>query len=256
MQKVLITAGRTTEKIDGIRGITNFATGSLGFLLVEEFLKIPTIDEIFFLTSEKPHLEYFQNSPKVKTYWIFSSQDLSETSQKIIEKEKIDIILPTMAVSDFTPQKMVSNKELVAWITSIKDQLSDDFENNQKLFNNWLQNEQNQLSTKTKIDSSLESTLFLAKVPKIIKQMRQWAPQAYLVGFKLLVNVDEESQLVLAKNLIQINNYDLIVINDWTKIDNNQHHALIVNPENSFIKIKSKTELAKKIVTVIVNKKG
>ena len=35
--KILITAGGTTESIDTVRGITNFATGSLGKLTAEEF---------------------------------------------------------------------------------------------------------------------------------------------------------------------------------------------------------------------------
>ncbi|HBC90535.1 MAG TPA: phosphopantothenate--cysteine ligase, partial [Lactococcus sp.] len=37
--KILITAGGTTEPIDTVRGITNFATGSLGKFTAEEFLE-------------------------------------------------------------------------------------------------------------------------------------------------------------------------------------------------------------------------
>lgn len=110
MKKVLITAGKTTEKIDGIRGITNFATGSLGKILVEKFLEIPTIEKIFFLTSEKTHLDYFANNQKIKTHLIFSIHDLEKISEQILTNEKIDVIIPTMAVSDFTPQKMVANE--------------------------------------------------------------------------------------------------------------------------------------------------
>ena len=34
---VLITSGGTVEKIDAVRGITNFSTGKLGSLLAESF---------------------------------------------------------------------------------------------------------------------------------------------------------------------------------------------------------------------------
>ncbi|MDN6717948.1 MAG: phosphopantothenate--cysteine ligase, partial [Lactococcus lactis] len=37
--KVLITSGGTTEPIDEVRGISNFATGSLGKLAAEKFLQ-------------------------------------------------------------------------------------------------------------------------------------------------------------------------------------------------------------------------
>ena len=36
--KVLITSGGTTEPIDNVRGISNFATGSLGKVTAEKFL--------------------------------------------------------------------------------------------------------------------------------------------------------------------------------------------------------------------------
>ena len=35
---ILITSGGTTEQIDDVRGITNFATGKLGKILAEQFL--------------------------------------------------------------------------------------------------------------------------------------------------------------------------------------------------------------------------
>ena len=37
---ILITSGGTTEKIDQVRGITNFATGTLGKLLAEQFRQL------------------------------------------------------------------------------------------------------------------------------------------------------------------------------------------------------------------------
>lgn len=74
------------------------------------------------------------------------------------------------------------------------------------------------------------------------------------MGFKLLVNAEESELLKLAPQLIENNQYDLLVLNDWLKIKDINHQALIVSPENYFIRVQNKTEVAEKIIAVIINK--
>ena len=45
---ILITAGGTTETIDGVRSITNTGTGRLGSLIADEFEKSPMINNIYY----------------------------------------------------------------------------------------------------------------------------------------------------------------------------------------------------------------
>ncbi|MDR0317210.1 MAG: phosphopantothenate--cysteine ligase, partial [Lactococcus lactis] len=55
--KVLITSGGTTEPIDNVRGISNFATGSLGKVTAEKFLNAG--HEVYLLAGLQAKLPEF-----------------------------------------------------------------------------------------------------------------------------------------------------------------------------------------------------
>src|SRR5574340_347914 len=96
--RVLITSGGTTEKIDSVRGITNFATGTLGKLLAEQFLAANhTVILLAGLTALVPDAH-----PKLT---IIKISDVTSLISNITKWTPLsDVCIHTMAVSDYTPE--------------------------------------------------------------------------------------------------------------------------------------------------------
>ncbi|ATZ16603.1 phosphopantothenate-cysteine ligase [Entomoplasma freundtii] len=252
MKKILITAGRTTEKIDAVRGITNFATGRLGAILARKIHHRSEVETIFFVTSEVYLIKQLADLPKVKTYLIKTSQDLKETCERILKMDAIDLIIPTMAVSDFFVREIVSTNSFLSWITQEQHRFTNDYLSNQNLLNEWLnQLKDNQYQTQ-KISSDQEPILFLTKAPKLITLFHEWSPKSYFVGFKLIADgTGDEIDRQWAAEVMVKNHYDLLVVNDWYKIKESQHQALILDNDENVYQVQTKEELAEKVISLI-----
>jgi len=75
-----------------------------------------------------------------------------------------------------------------------------------------------------KISSSQdELTIRLKPLPKIIAQVKQWNPDVFLVGFKLLVDASEEDLAAAAKKQIDSAGSDLVVANDMRDLKMGAH---------------------------------
>ncbi|MCL1998594.1 MAG: hypothetical protein FWG65_07500 [Turicibacter sp.] len=109
---VLITAGGTTEYIDKVRGITNFATGRLGLLVADKFIE--NNHKVTLIYAGK-HSPLAANTEKfTKFFRITTTNDLKSTLKKCLESTKYDCVIHSMAVSDYTPcsqrvRKIASN---------------------------------------------------------------------------------------------------------------------------------------------------
>lgn len=135
-----------------------------------------------------------------------------------------DVLIHSMAVSDYTPVYMTNFNEL---------------ENSEDL-TEFL----NKSNSESKISSASDyQVLFLKKTPKIISLIKQWNPNILLVGFKLLVNVSKEELFEVARTSLKRNQANLIVANDLSDISANQHIAYLVD-EQSQEKVATKSEIA------------
>ena len=66
----------------------------------------------------------------------------------------------------------------------------------------WRAETEQTASKEAKISSDTDYLfLTLKKTPKIIRSLRQWQPNAVIVGFKLLVDVSKEHLLDIAKKV-------------------------------------------------------
>ena len=96
----------------------------------------------------------------------------------------------------------------------------------------------------SKISSKDEvQVLFLKKNPKIISLVKEWNPSIHLIGFKLLVDVTKEHLIQIARESLVKNQADLIVANDLTQINENQHLAYLVE-EKAYQLSTSKQDIA------------
>jgi len=70
------------------------------------------------------------------------------------------------------------------------------------------------------------------KNPKIIALVKEWNPSIHLIGFKLLVDVTKEYLIQIARESLEKNQADLIVANDLTQINADQHLAYLVEEKD------------------------
>ena len=216
--KILVTSGGTSEKIDRVRSITNHSSGKLGRIITETLLKAGhEVCLITTLQAVKP-----VSHPNLTIIEIKNTADLLQ-----VMKDKVtdhQILIHSMAVSDYTPVYMASFDEIESSqdLTEFLDK----------------KNQETKISSKEDVQ-----VLFLKKNPKIISLVKEWNPNIHLIGFKLLVDVSQEHLIQIARESLEKNQADLIVANDLTQISSEQHKAYLVE-KNSFQTATNKQEIA------------
>ncbi|MQW23681.1 MULTISPECIES: phosphopantothenate--cysteine ligase [unclassified Lactococcus] len=223
--KILITAGGTTEPIDTVRGITNFATGSLGKLTAEAFLQAS--HQVILLAGQTAVIPEPHKNLTVRR--IMDTQDLMESMADLVPQ--VDVVIHSMAVSDYRPVYMTG-------LEQFSEQLS-----RQELLDFRPQTQENKISSKADFQIML-----LEKTPKVIQEIKKWKPSVILFGFKLLSGVTETHLLNIAKEKMNTTKADFIVANDLATIKNGQHKAFILDKQQRLIQLNTKQEIANKIV--------
>lgn len=223
--KILITAGGTTELIDTVRGITNFATGSLGELTAEAFLEAS--HQVILLAGQTAVIPEPHKNLTVRR--IMDTQDLMESMGYLVPQ--VDVVIHSMAVSDYRPVYMTG-------LEQFSEQLS-----RQELLDFRPQTQENKISSKADFQIML-----LEKTPKVIQEIKKWKPSVILFGFKLLSGVTETHLLQIAKEKMNTTKADFIVANDLATIKNGQHKAFILDKQQRLIQLNTKQEIANKIV--------
>ena len=216
--KILVTSGGTSEAIDRVRSITNHSTGRLGLVITEALIKAG--HEVCLITTSQAVRPASQ--PNLKIIEIKNTLDLLEEMRNLVKDYQV--LIHSMAVSDYTPIYMTSIDEVQA-----SPDLSEFLTKH---------------NTETKISSKEEAQiLFLKKNPKIISLVKEWNPKIHLIGFKLLVDVSREYLIQIARESLEKNKADIIVANDLTQINAEQHIAYLVE-KSSFQTATSKQEIA------------
>ena len=216
--KILVTSGGTSEAIDRVRSITNHSTGHLGLVITEALIKAG--HEVCLITTSQAVRPASQ--PNLKIIEIKNTLDLLEEMRNLVKDYQV--LIHSMAVSDYTPVYMTNIDEVQA-----SQDLSEFLTKH---------------NTETKISSKEEAQiLFLKKNPKIISLVKEWNPKIHLIGFKLLVDVSREYLIQIARESLEKNKADIIVANDLTQINAEQHIAYLVE-KSSFQTATSKQEIA------------
>lgn len=225
--KILITSGGTTESIDSVRSITNHATGTLGATIADVFLtQGHSVTLVTTQAAKKP-----KNHPNLQTVLITNVASLMTTLEELVPQH--DVMIHSMAVSDYTPVYMTEIEELKG-ASSIEELL-------------------NKSNTDKKISSASETqVLFLKKTPKVISYIKSWHPNIILVGFKLLVDVSKDELIDVARKSLIANHADYILANDLTNISPEQHRAYLVDGTTATL-VTTKEEIAHFILERVTN---
>ena len=223
--KILVTSGGTSEAIDRVRSITNHSTGHLGLVITEALIKAG--HEVCLITTSQAVRP--ASHPNLKIIEIKNTLDLLEEMRNLVKDYQV--LIHSMAVSDYTPVYMTSIDEV---------QASQD-----------LSKFLTKQNTESKISSNEDTQiLFLKKNPKIISLVKEWNPQIHLIGFKLLVDVTKEHLIDVARESLNKNRADIIVANDLTQINSDQHLAYLVE-KNIYQTAYSKQEIAELLLEKI-----
>ena len=223
--KILVTSGGTSEAIDRVRSITNHSTGRLGLVITEALIKAG--HEVCLITTSqavKP-----ASHPNLKIIEIKNTLDLLEEMRNLVKDYQV--LIHSMAVSDYTPVYMTSLDEV---------QASQDL-------SKFLTKQNTESKISSKEDAQI---LFLKKNPKIISLVKEWNPKIHLIGFKLLVDVTKDHLIDVARESLNKNRADIIVANDLTQINSEQHLACLVE-KNDYQTAYSKQEIAELLLEKI-----
>ena len=237
--KVIITAGGTSEYIDSVRKITNSSSGRLGSIIANKFLELNKIDKLFYVCHKGAYLPNVNQ--KLEIIYVKTVENLQKTLKNLIKSQKIDAIIHSMAVSDYTVGYVTTSK-------NIADKLAN---KSAEQIKNILSQNDVAINNDDKISSNLDDMFIkLVPTPKVISQIKQWDKDIFLVGFKLLSNVTKITLLEVAKKLMRKNSCDAVVANDLKDITATQHKAHIIT-NAGIIEAQTKTDIAEKLSNLI-----
>lgn len=191
MKNILITAGGTKEYIDDVRLITNISSGLLGATIGSQLAEIKDY-QIFYVYAKGAHLPRMDKCVNVPVLVpVMTAMEAQEAIKRVMVEQDIDLVIHSMAVSDFSFDKKSGIK--------LKS-------NDQGAFIEYMR--QTIIST-----------------PKIIKKIKEWKPKTILVGFKFEVDIDHAQLIDLAKKSIKDNGCDLVIANDKEEMVRNEEHV-------------------------------
>jgi phosphopantothenoylcysteine synthetase/decarboxylase len=75
----------------------------------------------------------------------------------------------------------------------------------------------------------------LKPTPKVIVRLKEWAPEALLVGFKLEDRLPDAELISEAQTLAQKNGAAFVVANNLAEIEAGRHRALFVAPSGTVL---------------------
>lgn len=233
--KVVVTGGGTSAPIDDVRVITNVSTGRTAAAITENCLKrgaevwhvhapsaqLPILRSARFdLDAEDPRAE-LDRLARLREEWLSvrdrihfrpletgTVSEYAEALQRVLTEEAIDVAFLPMAVSDYEPVPLTG-----------------------------------------KISSKLDSlSIPSRRAPKVIRAVRDWAPSAYLVGFKLQSGVSPEELVGLAHDACVVNRADLTVANDIQDVKAGRQAFYLVRPDRPTITLPPGPDLAARLV--------
>jgi phosphopantothenate-cysteine ligase len=214
---VVVTGGGTIAPIDDVRHIANVSSGRFAAAITEACLargatvwhvhaptaQLPLLRSARFdLDAADPAAEHARLSA-LRDDWLAvrdrlhlrplrrgGVKEYAETLRATLIERPIDVAFLAMAVSDFEPEPVAG-----------------------------------------KISSDVPSiTIRAGRNPKVIRSVRDWSPDVFLVGFKLLSRV-EPAELIREAVAAGIKNRtDLTVANDLQSLREGRHTVHLVRP--------------------------
>lgn len=212
-KKVLITSGGTFEKWDNVRGHTNLSKGTMGCYLAEAALaKGAQVIYMHGVFAQQP-----VNKEAMQLILFEGIEDLGEKLKNILQREHIDFVIMAVAGSDWL-------------IDKVFDQSG------------------NELTEKGKMPSDEPPIIHFKKAPKILAQIKNWAPQTTLVGFKLEATNDEAYLIERATLRMTAAKANYMVANSSQSLYGAMEPHFIIDQSGQTIKVDGKQAAANALI--------
>jgi phosphopantothenate-cysteine ligase len=214
---VVVTGGGTNAPIDDVRLITNVSSGRFSAMITEACLQRgATVWHVHARSAMLPYTrlarfdldaaDLEQETARVRKladdYRAVRDRlhlvplrdgtvaEYAATLERIVHERPVDVVFLAMAVSDFEP-----------------------------------------IAVRGKIDSAEGDLVIRGRpTPKVIRAVRDWAPESYLVGFKLLSGVPADDLIRTAEAANRTNRADLTIANDLQLLREGRHTVHLVRP--------------------------
>lgn len=213
---VVITSGGTFEKWDNVRGHTNLSKGAMGCYLAEAALEKGA--NVIYMHG------YFAQLPEHKDDMQLvrfeGIEDLSEQLKTIVETKKIDYCIMAVAGSDWLVDKVFDQSG-------------------------------NELTEKGKMPSDEPPIIHFKKAPKILAQIKTWAPETTLIGFKLEATEDEAYLIDRATLRMESAQADYMVANSSKSLYGAMEPHYIISKSGDIVKVDGKQAAAIALMDLI-----
>jgi phosphopantothenoylcysteine decarboxylase/phosphopantothenate--cysteine ligase len=215
--RVLVTAGGTSEPVDGVRRLTNTSTGRTGAIIAREFIDAGA--EVLLLHAAGSSLP----GVTVHTETFVSFEDLEKALKRHLSGTQWDAVIHLAAVSDYSVASVEIDGEPANGVG--------------------------------KISSGREVVIRLRPNPKLIDGLARWSrnPDVRVVGFKLTNEPDPVSCLDQVSALLDRGAADFVVHNDLSEINGDRHLATIHDRRGVVARTETKEQLARELWRLLAN---
>lgn len=227
MKKIIITGGPTNEPIDEVMKITNMSTGGmavkLGDLFCEAGYEVVLILNNAVRAAEREHVHIVR---------IETTDDMLRALEHEAKADNTDAVIHAAAVGDYKPEYAFLLEDMAEEIFAKVGTLHS-AENVLRI----LRDPKCKLDSSSKISSyQSDLTVKLGLTPKIISHLRFWFPEALLIGFKLLDDVEKGELFDVASALCNKNRMNYILANDLADLRAGRRERYLIN-EDGFTEI-------------------
>ena len=265
MKNILITAGPTNEYIDEVMKITNMSTGRLGIELSRELTsrgnKVTLICTRSVARSGLYERYHLADNTLLRTIQIETTKQMFEALEAE-QGNNYDLVVHAAAVGDYTPRFSFRMEDMASEIVkNVYAELTNCFQTKQQIHLGRIERVvlRTLITPKCKVNdntkiSSCESnlTVKLGLTPKLIYHLKEWFPNAILVGFKLLENVSKEHIIEVATKLCNNNDMDYIIANDLYDLRQGKHISYLCNQDGYCnFDFHSPDDIANKIISFV-----
>ncbi|MDR1212821.1 MAG: hypothetical protein LBK54_01775 [Propionibacteriaceae bacterium] len=242
--RVLVTGGGTSEAIDRVRRVTNNASGRLGALLADRFAAQPGVSQVVHLCavdSVRPQ------SSGVEVETVTTVAELAQAVRRRLTGATVDVVVHSMAVSDYRVERVTTAADLAQALVG-----QDDPEAIRRAIL-----AVPGLDASHKVSSAHDDlVVILRPALKVISLFKELAPEAQLVGFKLLDQVPLEQLLEQARRLMEVNGCDWVLANDLSQIGPDRHVGHLLDRSGRVQRFESKPAIAEGIVRAVVESRS
>lgn len=259
MLNIAITAGGTSEHIDGVRRLTNISTGLLGWYCLETILDYFCAEKrsdfhvtyLFTETAFRKALDKEQ-LPFVDFVPVTDAESVYHAVDALTKSVPVNFFIHSMAISDFTLAYVASTEELAKEINSLPPYSGDAGATVREV----LENPENRYSLTEKIPSDHNIILGLRRTQKVIPLIKRNNPNTFLVGFKLLKDVPEEELIRVANQLAGENGCDMVFANELAQLGESNHLGMLIRSGKVVDRPIGKKQIAEAIVREMMKQGG